>query len=110
MSGPKRVPYAQISSQRYATHVHDAGTARQHVARDVHVAPGDAQRPRTCVTTKRNQCKRFRIRHCYLVMTAVDSLYFVDVSVQTLRGPVHLGGHLGIGFGATDNGRSTGVV
>lgn len=42
MPGPEGMPYAQISSQRYAAHVHDAGTAGQHVTGDVHVAPGDA--------------------------------------------------------------------
>lgn len=47
MPGPKWMSYAQVSSQRYATHVHNAGTARQHVARDVHVAPSYAQRPFT---------------------------------------------------------------
>jgi len=47
MPGPKWMSYAQVSSQRYATHVHNTGTARQHVARDVHVAPSYTQRPFT---------------------------------------------------------------
>ncbi|KAJ8892326.1 hypothetical protein PR048_004906, partial [Dryococelus australis] len=50
--GLERVADAQVPAQADEAHVHDAGRAREHVARHVHVAPGHAERPVACNTRR----------------------------------------------------------